>query len=45
MLIVMVFLMLFISLRRQLSDRFGRKPLLMAGFIGFLFLVAARPSC
>lgn len=37
---VMVFLMLIISQVGRLSDRFGRKPLLMAGMLGFLFLSA-----
>ena len=35
---VMVFLMLIISQFGKLSDRFGRKPLLMTGMLGFLFL-------
>ncbi|WP_328538525.1 MFS transporter [Streptomyces sp. NBC_00344] len=35
---VMVFLMLIISQVGKLSDRFGRKPLLMAGMLGFLVL-------
>ncbi|MET7387568.1 glycine betaine/L-proline transporter ProP [Streptomyces sp. NPDC005529] len=34
----MVVLMLIISQVGKLSDRFGRKPLLMAGMLGFLFL-------
>ncbi|MFF1839565.1 glycine betaine/L-proline transporter ProP [Streptomyces sp. NPDC058231] len=35
---VMVLLMLVISQIGKLSDRFGRKPLLMAGMLGFLVL-------
>ncbi|MGP3686836.1 glycine betaine/L-proline transporter ProP [Streptomyces sp. IBSNAI002] len=35
---VMVFLMLLISRVGALSDRFGRKPVLMAGMAGFLVL-------
>lgn len=35
---VMVFLMLIINRVGRLSDRFGRKPLLMTGMLGFLFL-------
>ncbi|MFF1416820.1 glycine betaine/L-proline transporter ProP [Streptomyces sp. NPDC058280] len=35
---VMVFLMLIINQVGRLSDRFGRKPLLMTGMLGFLFL-------
>ncbi len=38
LLAVMVFLMLIIAQVGKLSDRFGRKPLLMAGMLGFLFL-------
>ncbi|MEV7730253.1 glycine betaine/L-proline transporter ProP [Streptomyces sp. NPDC087917] len=38
LLAVMVFLMLTISSVGKLSDRFGRKPLLMAGMVGFLVL-------
>ncbi|NEE40116.1 MFS transporter, partial [Streptomyces sp. SID7982] len=38
LLAVMVFLMLIISQVGKLSDRFGRKPLLMTGMLGFLFL-------
>ncbi len=34
----MIVLMLVISRVGRLSDRFGRKPLLMAGMLGFLFL-------
>ncbi|MEW2162760.1 glycine betaine/L-proline transporter ProP [Streptomyces sp. NPDC007084] len=34
----MVILMLVISQVGRLSDRFGRKPLLMTGMLGFLFL-------
>ncbi|MEU0369874.1 glycine betaine/L-proline transporter ProP [Streptomyces sp. NPDC006283] len=37
---VMVFLMLIINQVGRLNDRFGRKPLLMAGMLGFLFLSA-----
>ncbi|MEU6487991.1 glycine betaine/L-proline transporter ProP [Streptomyces sp. NPDC046887] len=37
---VMVFLMLIINQVGKLSDRFGRKPLLMAGMLGFLVLSA-----
>ncbi|MGI5482580.1 glycine betaine/L-proline transporter ProP [Streptomyces lavendofoliae] len=40
LLAVMVFLMLIISRVGRLSDRFGRKPLLMTGMLGFLFLSA-----
>ncbi|MEE1843213.1 glycine betaine/L-proline transporter ProP [Streptomyces sp. NPDC007076] len=36
LLAVMVFLMLIISQVGKLSDRFGRKPLLMTGMLGFL---------
>ncbi|MFF1922902.1 glycine betaine/L-proline transporter ProP [Streptomyces sp. NPDC058221] len=36
LLAVMVFLMLIISQVGKLSDHFGRKPLLMAGMLGFL---------
>lgn len=43
LLAVMVFLMLIISQVGKLSDRFGRKPLLMTGMIGFLVL-SSRPS-
>lgn len=35
---VMVFLMLIINQVGRLSDRFGRKPLLMTGMLGFLVL-------
>ncbi|MGW6975732.1 glycine betaine/L-proline transporter ProP [Streptomyces sp. NPDC054952] len=35
---VMIFLMLLISQVGKLSDRFGRKPLLMAGMVGFFVL-------
>ncbi|MEU9232254.1 glycine betaine/L-proline transporter ProP [Streptomyces subrutilus] len=38
LLAVMVFLMLIISRVGALSDRFGRKPVLMAGMAGFLVL-------
>ncbi|MFG2620389.1 glycine betaine/L-proline transporter ProP [Streptomyces sp. NPDC048507] len=38
LLAVMVFLMLLISRVGALSDRFGRKPVLMAGMAGFLVL-------
>lgn len=38
LLAVMVFLMAIISQVGKLSDRFGRKPLLMTGMLGFLFL-------
>lgn len=38
LLAVMIFLMLIISQVGKLSDRFGRKPLLMAGMLGFLCL-------
>ncbi|MFJ9339156.1 glycine betaine/L-proline transporter ProP [Streptomyces sp. NPDC101733] len=38
LLAVMVLLMLAISSVGKLSDRFGRKPLLMAGMVGFLVL-------
>ncbi|MFE2743165.1 glycine betaine/L-proline transporter ProP [Streptomyces scopuliridis] len=38
LLAVMAFLMLIINQVGKLSDRFGRKPLLMAGMLGFLFL-------
>lgn len=44
LLAVMVFLMLIISQVGKLSDRFGRKPLLMAGMLGFLCL-SLPPSC
>lgn len=36
LLVVMAFLMLIISQVGKLSDRFGRKPLLMTGMLGFL---------
>ena len=48
---VMVVLMLIISQFGKLSDRFGRKPLLMAGMLGFLvlslpaFLLIRRAAC
>ncbi|MCX5226458.1 glycine betaine/L-proline transporter ProP [Streptomyces sp. NBC_00233] len=38
LLLVMVLLMLIITQVGRLSDRFGRKPVLMAGMLGFLFL-------
>ncbi|MET7744500.1 glycine betaine/L-proline transporter ProP [Streptomyces sp. NPDC005385] len=38
LIVTMVVLMLIISQVGKLSDRFGRKPLLMAGMLGFLFL-------
>ncbi|MFD6426847.1 glycine betaine/L-proline transporter ProP [Streptomyces sp. NPDC060198] len=38
LLVVMVLLMLVISQVGKLSDRFGRKPLLMTGMLGFLAL-------
>ncbi|WP_030748798.1 glycine betaine/L-proline transporter ProP [Streptomyces sp. NRRL F-5135] len=38
LLVVMVFLMLIINQVGRLNDRYGRKPLLMAGMLGFLFL-------
>ncbi|WP_326811529.1 glycine betaine/L-proline transporter ProP [Streptomyces scopuliridis] len=38
LLAVMAFLMLIINQVGKLNDRFGRKPLLMAGMLGFLFL-------
>ncbi|MEV6575893.1 glycine betaine/L-proline transporter ProP [Streptomyces sp. NPDC051577] len=38
LLAVMVLLMLLISQVGKLSDRFGRKPLLMAGMVGFFVL-------
>ncbi|MFE3072256.1 glycine betaine/L-proline transporter ProP [Streptomyces sp. NPDC059247] len=38
LLLVMVLLMLVITQVGRLSDRFGRKPVLMAGMLGFLFL-------
>nr|WSZ96198.1 glycine betaine/L-proline transporter ProP [Streptomyces sp. NBC_00857] len=38
LLAVMAFLMLIISQVGKLSDHFGRKPLLMSGMLGFLFL-------
>ncbi|MGW0859443.1 glycine betaine/L-proline transporter ProP [Streptomyces sp. NPDC002690] len=38
LLVVMVLLMLVISQVGKLSDRFGRKPLLMTGMLGFLVL-------
>ncbi|OKK07645.1 MFS transporter [Streptomyces sp. CB03234] len=40
LLAVMAFLMLIINQVGRLSDRFGRKPLLMAGMLGFLVLSA-----
>ncbi|MFF8829800.1 glycine betaine/L-proline transporter ProP [Streptomyces sp. NPDC015131] len=40
LLAVMAFLMLIINQVGRLSDRYGRKPLLMAGMLGFLFLSA-----
>ncbi|KQX52743.1 MULTISPECIES: glycine betaine/L-proline transporter ProP [unclassified Streptomyces] len=38
LLLVMVLLMLLITRVGRLNDRFGRKPVLMAGMLGFLFL-------
>ncbi|MFF6830318.1 glycine betaine/L-proline transporter ProP [Streptomyces sp. NPDC012438] len=38
LLLVMVLLMLVITRVGKLNDRFGRKPVLMAGMLGFLFL-------
>ncbi|MFF7181719.1 glycine betaine/L-proline transporter ProP [Streptomyces sp. NPDC008121] len=38
LLLVMAFLMLIITQVGRLNDRFGRKPVLMAGMLGFLFL-------
>ncbi|WP_329279194.1 glycine betaine/L-proline transporter ProP [Streptomyces sp. NBC_00691] len=38
LLLVMVLLMLVITQVGRLSDHFGRKPILMAGMLGFLFL-------
>ncbi|MGR8010305.1 glycine betaine/L-proline transporter ProP [Streptomyces hypolithicus] len=38
LLAVMAFLMLIITQVGRLSDHFGRKPLLMAGMLGFFFL-------
>ncbi|SED29084.1 glycine betaine/L-proline transporter ProP [Streptomyces sp. TLI_105] len=38
LLLVMVLLMLIITQVGRLNDRFGRKPVLMAGMLGFLFL-------
>ncbi|MEV6424147.1 glycine betaine/L-proline transporter ProP [Streptomyces sp. NPDC051662] len=38
LLAVMAFLMLIINQVGRLNDRFGRKPLLMAGMLGFVFL-------
>lgn len=38
LLLVMVFLMLIVTQVGRLNDRFGRKPVLMAGMLGFLFL-------
>ncbi|WP_306324859.1 glycine betaine/L-proline transporter ProP [Streptomyces venezuelae] len=38
LLLVMVLLMLIITRVGRLNDRFGRKPVLMAGMLGFLFL-------
>ncbi|MFG2455306.1 glycine betaine/L-proline transporter ProP [Streptomyces sp. NPDC048512] len=38
LIVTMVVLMLIISQVGKLSDRFGRKPLLMAGMLGFLVL-------
>ncbi|MER5962436.1 glycine betaine/L-proline transporter ProP [Streptomyces sp. NPDC002057] len=38
LLVVMVLLMLVITQVGRLSDHFGRKPVLMAGMLGFLFL-------
>ncbi|WP_055599794.1 glycine betaine/L-proline transporter ProP [Streptomyces aureus] len=38
LLLVMVLLMLVITQVGRLNDRFGRKPVLMAGMLGFLFL-------
>jgi MHS family proline/betaine transporter-like MFS transporter len=38
LLLVMALLMLIITQVGRLNDRFGRKPVLMAGMLGFLFL-------
>ncbi|MEV4946083.1 glycine betaine/L-proline transporter ProP [Streptomyces sp. NPDC053755] len=38
LLLVMVLLMLIITQVGRLNDRFGRRPVLMAGMLGFLFL-------
>ncbi|MFD3335407.1 glycine betaine/L-proline transporter ProP [Streptomyces sp. NPDC058700] len=38
LLVVMVLLMAIITQVGRLNDRFGRKPVLMAGMLGFLFL-------
>ncbi|MFF5971738.1 glycine betaine/L-proline transporter ProP [Streptomyces sp. NPDC012769] len=38
LLVVMVLMMLLITQVGRLNDRFGRKPVLMAGMLGFLFL-------
>ncbi|MFJ9809819.1 glycine betaine/L-proline transporter ProP [Streptomyces sp. NPDC101158] len=38
LLLVMVLLMLVIARVGRLNDRYGRKPVLMAGMLGFLFL-------
>ncbi|MEV4971561.1 glycine betaine/L-proline transporter ProP [Streptomyces scopuliridis] len=38
LLVVMALLMLIINQVGKLNDRFGRKPLLMAGMLGFFFL-------